>query len=277
MLLGYSTNSLQNHRLADGLQLLAEHGYQAVAITPDTCHLDPATTTDRQLDELADRLRDLGLVPVMETGARFLLDPRHKHEPTLMTRDPAARRRRLDFYRRVARMGQRLGARVVSFWAGIDRTPDAGSAAWLIEGVREAAARIRAEGLEPALEPEPGMAVETVADWHRVRAALGSEAPALTLDIGHLYAVWEDEPATVIAAAAPHVRQVHLEDMRRGQHEHLLPGTGDVDFPSVLTALRTAGYQGPVCFELARSSHAAPTAVATCRAVWDRCLGAPRR
>jgi sugar phosphate isomerase/epimerase len=119
--------------------------------------------------------------------------------------------------------------------------------------------------------------VETVADWRRLHAALGAEAPGLTLDVGHLYAVWEDEPAAVVASVAPHLRQVHLEDMRRGEHEHLLPGTGDVDFPSVLTALQKAGYGGPVCFELSRSSHAAPTAVATCRAVWNRCLAGRRR
>lgn len=277
MLLGYHTNSLQNHRLADGLALLAEHGYRAVAITPDTCHLDPATTTDRDLDELARRLRDLGLQPVMETGARFLLDPRQKHEPTLMTRDAAARQRRLDFSGRVAAMGRRLGARVVSFWTGIDRAPGPDSWQLVLDGVQATAARIRAEGLEPALEPEPGMAVETVADWRRVQAALGAEAPGLTLDVGHLYAVWEDEPVRILSAVAPHLRQVHLEDMRRGEHEHRLPGTGDVDFPGVLTALEASGYGGPVCFELSRSSHAAPTAVATCAELWQRCLGQPRR
>ena len=121
------------------------------------------------------------------------------------------------------------------------------------------------------------MAVETVADWRRMLGALGTAAPGLTLDIGHLYAVWEDEPVQVIASVAPHLRQVHLEDMRRGEHEHRLPGTGDVDFPGVLSALQKAGYLGPVCFELSRSSHAAPAAVATCREVWNRSLGPPRR
>lgn len=276
MLLGYHTNSLQNHRLGDALTLLAEHGYRAVAITPDTCHLDPAVTTDRDLEAIGRQLRDLGLAPVMETGARFLLDPRQKHEPTLMTRDPAARQRRLDFYARVAAMGARLGARVVSFWAGIDRSPGSDSRAWLLDGIAASCERIRREGLVPALEPEPGMAVETVADWHRVAAALGANAPRLTLDVGHLYAVWEGDPVASIAALVPFLSQVHLEDMRRGAHEHLLPGTGDVDFQGILNALRGSGYDGPVCFELSRSSHCAPTAVATCRRVFEQALGQSR-
>lgn len=276
MLLGYHTNSLQNHRLPDALALLAENGYRAVAITPDTCHLDPATTTDRELDEVARLLRDAGLLPVMETGARFVLDPRTKHEPTLMTRDGPARQRRVEFYRRIAAMGARLGARVVSFWAGIDRRPGPDSGPWLLDGVRAACAAIRAEGLAPALEPEPGMAVETVADWHRVRAALGGDAPALTLDIGHLYAVWEGDPVATVTANVPFLAQVHLEDMRRGVHEHLLPGAGDVNFAEVLRALMKASYGGPACFELSRSSHCAPTAIATCRAVWELAVGSAR-
>lgn len=277
MLLGYQTNGLQNHRFEDAVALVAEHGYQALAITPDTCHLDPDRTTAAELDAAGALLRAHGLLPVMETGARFLLDARHKHEPTLMTRDPAARHRRLEHYRRVAAMGARLGARVVSFWAGVDRRPGPDSRDWLLDGVRAACAAIRAEGLQPSFEPEPGMAVETVAGWREVRAALGAEAPALTLDIGHLYAVWEDEPAVVVAAVGREVAQVHLEDTRRGQHEHLLPGTGDVDFSAVLTALRSSGYAGPVCFELSRSSHQAPAAVAACRELWQRVVDPPRR
>jgi sugar phosphate isomerase/epimerase len=270
MLLGYHTNSLQNHRLGDALALLARFGFQAVAITPDNCHLDPATTGDRELDAVARQLADLGLQPVIETGARFLLDRAQKHEPTLMTRDRAARERRLAFYTKAAAMGARLGARVLSFWTGIDRAPGPDSADRMLEGVAQACARIRREGLEPALEPEPGMTVATVADWRQVAARLGAAAPALTLDAGHLYAVREGDPAEVVRSCGGLLAQVHLEDMRWGCHEHLLPGAGDVDFHGVLTALSSIGYAGPVCFELSRSSHCAPEALTAARGVWDR-------
>ncbi|HEB54323.1 MAG TPA: sugar phosphate isomerase/epimerase [bacterium] len=277
MLLGYHTNSLQNHRLDAALELLAAHGYRAVAITPDTCHLDPDRTSDDDLDRTAARLRELGLRPVIETGARFLLDPRHKHEPTLMTRDPAARDRRLAFYRRAAAMGRRLGAEVVSFWAGVDRAPGPDSEDWLDEGVRRTCSAIRDEGLVPSLEPEPGMKVATLADWSRLRARLGAGAPSLTLDIGHLYAEWEGDPVELVGRVVPFLSQVHLEDHRRGVHQHLLPGDGEVDFVGVLKSLQDNEYRGPICFELSRHSHCAPVAVERCSELWRSICGPSRR
>ena len=50
MRLGFNTNGLQNHRLDDGLRLLADHGYQHVALTPDVCHLDPYRATPAEID-----------------------------------------------------------------------------------------------------------------------------------------------------------------------------------------------------------------------------------
>lgn len=273
MLLGYHTNGLQNHRLGDGLQLLAEHGYRAVAITPDTCHLDPAHTGDDELDQLGEQLKSLRLHPVMETGARYLLDPKVKHEPTLMTADPAGREQRVAFYGRIAEMGRKLGAEVVSFWAGVDRSPGSDSGSRLIRGVAAACAAIREHGLRPSFEPEPGMAVETLGQYERLRDELGDEAPELTLDVGHLYAAWEGDPVDVIARAAPFLAQVHLEDHRRGVHEHLLPGDGEVDFKAVLSALQKASYVGPVCWEMSRHSYCAPEVVCRCREAWTQSGG----
>jgi len=45
----------------------------------------------------------LGLGSVVETGARYLLDPRAKHEPTFVSADPAGRTRRVAFLKRLSR------------------------------------------------------------------------------------------------------------------------------------------------------------------------------
>jgi L-ribulose-5-phosphate 3-epimerase len=268
MKLGYNTNGLQNHRLDDALRLLADHGYQAVALTLDVGHLDPFRATAAEVAATAQLLDALDLAVVVETGARFLLDPGHKHEPTLMTRGPAARAKRLDFLDRAAAIGADLGAAVVSFWVGIDRDEGADSWERVVDGVAAASTVIRARGLVPALEPEPGMALASMAEFDRLCGELGDEAPKLALDVGHLY-VTESEPVPELCRRyAARCAQVHLEDMRRGVHDHLPPGEGDVDFPGVLTALADGGYAGPVCFELSRSSHAAPEMVARCRDVF---------
>ena len=268
MLLGYNTNGLQNHRLEDALRLLADHGYEAVALTLDVQHLDPFHATASEVDAIATLLGTLGLRPVIETGARFVLDPARKHEPTLMTRDPEGRRRRVEFYARAAAIGRDLGASVVSFWAGIDRGDPEDARPTLVSGVAQACDAVRDHGLVPALEPEPGMAVATVADYTALASELGDAAPGLCLDVGHLYVTGEGEPEDVIPAVANRIVQVHLEDIRRGVHEHLLPGSGDVDFRSVKNTLERVGYDGPACFELSRSSHLAPDAVALCRDIW---------
>jgi sugar phosphate isomerase/epimerase len=46
--------------------------------------------------------------------------------------------------------------------------------------------------------------------------------------------------------------------MRRGVHEHLEFGSGEIDFPATLRALADSGYGGLTTVELPRHSHAAP-------------------
>ena len=58
---------------------------------------------------------------------------------------------------------------------------------------------------------------------------------------------------------------IHLEDMRRGVHEHLPLGEGHMDLPGVLAALRDAGYSRLVSLELSRDSHRADRLVPATR------------
>ena len=98
MKLGYNTNGFAHHRLEDALVILAELGYESVALTLDYHALNPFDDQlPRQLADVKKILHRRGLRCVIETGARFLLDPLHKHRPTLVSaaagRRPGALRR----------------------------------------------------------------------------------------------------------------------------------------------------------------------------------------
>jgi L-ribulose-5-phosphate 3-epimerase len=256
---GYGTNGFANHRLADALAVIAGLGYRGVALTLDHDHLDPfAPDAARQVARAADLLREHDLAVVIETGARYLLDPWRKHAPTFLHED---RRQRLEFLRRAVAIGADLGAEAVSCWAGVRPSYVDEDLAWrrLVDGVAEIVGVAAAAGVPLGFEPEPGMLVEDIAGWRRLRAELGEPAAfGLTLDIGHCRCL---EPMTVakcVAEVAEHLVNVQIDDMRRGVHEHLEFGEGEIDFPPVLRALAGGGYRGLVAVELPRHSHAAP-------------------
>lgn len=264
MRLGYNTNGFAHHRLDDALEILAELGYDAVALTPDVHHLPPFETTPAGLRELRRRLATLGIAAVIETGARYVLDPRRKHRPTLLEEDPGERRRRFDFLVRCAEIAAELEAGVVSIWSGaLPPGADAG-AAWrrLVDGVGAFCDRAAALGVRVGFEPEPGMLVASLAEWDRLRDAVAHPALGLTLDVGHVPCTEDATPAAVLVARAGELVNVHLDDVRGRVHEHLQVGDGELDWSAIARTLREIGYRGIAAFELSRHSHAAPEAAA---------------
>ncbi|MFJ9819531.1 sugar phosphate isomerase/epimerase family protein [Streptomyces sp. NPDC101151] len=258
---GYGTNGFADHRLPDALRVLAGLGYDGVALTLDHQHLDPcAPGLAARVRRVGRDLRRAGLAVVVETGARYLLDPLRKHRPTLVSAEPEGRAARLELLRRAVRTGAELEAEAVHFWSG---TPDPGTSpeqAWrrLEEGCAAALAEAERAGIDLAFEPEPGMLVEDLAGYRRLLRALGGhERFRLTLDIGHCRCLEPWPAERCVELAADRLAHVQIEDMRRGVHEHLPFGDGEIDFPPVLEALRTVRYPGLVSVELPRHSHAA--------------------
>ncbi|MEW2516289.1 sugar phosphate isomerase/epimerase family protein [Streptomyces sp. NPDC046870] len=260
---GYGTNGLADLRLDDALALLADLGYDGVGLTLDHMHLDPlAPGLAGRTRRVARRLAGLGLDVAVETGARYVLDPRRKHGPSLLDPDPEARARRVDLLLRAVRVAADLGATAVHCFSGIVPPTDPGPApAWerLAVSLSPVLDAAESAGVPLAVEPEPGHLLATLADFHHLRRLLGDPpALGLTLDIGHCQCLEPLPPADCVRAAAPWLRHVQIEDMRRGVHDHLPFGEGEIDFPPVLAALAATGYRGLTVVELPRHSHAGP-------------------
>ncbi|QNE73800.1 TIM barrel protein [Streptomyces finlayi] len=271
---GYGTNGLTDLRLDDALGLLADLGYEGVGLTLDHMHLDPlAPDLAARTRHVARRLAGLGLTVTIETGARYVLDPRRKHGPSLLDPDPEDRAARTALLVRAFDIAADLGAHAVHCFSGVT-PPGPGSgtgpgpgpgptntAVWqrladALAPVLDAADRT---GIPLAIEPEPGHLLSTLADFHHLRALLDDPEPlGLTLDIGHCRCLEPASPADCVRDAAPWLRHVQIEDMRRGVHEHLPFGDGEIYFPPVLEALAEADYQALTVVELPRHSHAGP-------------------
>lgn len=254
----YNTNGLTSHRLDDALSFLADTGYAGVALTLDVQHLDPfADDALARAERVRARCDDLGLDVVVETGARFLLDPRVKHEPTLVHPDADGRARRLAYLRLACDLAELLRAEAVSFWAGVPQPGVDREEAWrwLVDGVAALVDSHGGRSYALAVEPEPGMLVDDADDW----AALAEQVPGLTLalDTGHCVVSGRYAPEEAVTAFAGRLGTVAVEGMRRGVHDHLPLDEGDVDLPAVLHALQATGYDRLVTLELSRDGHRA--------------------
>ncbi|GLU47987.1 sugar phosphate isomerase/epimerase family protein [Nocardiopsis ansamitocini] len=262
--LGYGTNGFGDHRLDDALAVIAGLGYDGVALTLDHPHLDPfAPDLAARTAAVARRVESLGLAVMVETGARYLLDPWRKHEPTLVSEQ--GRERRVDLLCRAVRVAADLDAEAVSFWSGVLPPGTDDRTGWerLVTGIAPVLAEAERRGVRLAFEPEPGMFVDTLDGVLELRARLDDpDVLGVTLDVGHCVCNEPRGPVETVHAAAPLLTNVQLDDMRPEVHEHLEFGTGDLDLPAVLGALVEAGYTGLASVELPRHGHGAPAVAA---------------
>ena len=257
MLLGYNTNGFAHHRLEDAIVLLAELGYRSIALTLDYHALNPFDPDlPRQLSGVKALLEKHGLRSVVETGARFLLDPRRKHQPTLLS-PPPDRDRRLDFLKRAVDVAAELGSDAVSFWSGTPKdaaSPDE-HLVRLADGCLQLCRHAETRRVRLAFEPEPGMLIDTMARFAELRERVDHPLFGLTIDIGHLHCLGEVPIGEHLHCWRNQLWNVHIEDMRRGVHDHLMFGEGEIDFGEVMRALKEIRYAGGVHVELSRHSH----------------------
>ena len=270
MILGYNTNGLAHHDLLEAIEMLASIGYRGVAITLDHGALNPFDPQlPQQLERVHEAIQRHSMEVVIETGARYLLNPRQKHEPTLVSSRPEERQRRVEFLKRSIDIGCELSARCVSVWSGVvhDRADSIEVSQRLVEGLLPVLRHAADRGMPLGFEPEPGMLVDTLSAYSNLLEQLRqhlpeAELPKLTVDIGHLHCLGETPIPEKLREWADQIVSIHIEDMRAGVHEHLMFGEGDIDFPPILATLAEIGYNGPVNVELSRHSHCGPQAAA---------------
>ncbi len=262
MYFGYNTNGLVHHRLSDALELVAQNGFTGLGITIDNGLLDyklDKSAYNNQVELLNQWAQTKRFRYVIETGARFLLNPFVKHEPTLVTASSEGRKQRLEFYRTAFQTAAAIKANCISIWSGIKRddAPDSHVMRRLIEGLKPILDWSQQYDIRIAFEPEPGMFIGNMQDFIRLTDALNGDSRLfLTIDIGHLVCNRESVSQAILQWK-DRIINIHLDDMKPEIHQHLPFGTGAVNFEEVFSSLHAINYDSGVFVELSRDSYRA--------------------
>ena len=255
--LAFSTNAYTKHTLTEACDGIAAAGYKAVEILADHPHAYPPTYSEHEARRLKERLDALGLsvcsINANTAMAYFTPLPEElTFEPSLISPNAQHRQDRLDIIRAALTLANLLGAPVVTIAGGQPLSGEADDVyrERLLEGLEAVVKAADLAGVDVAFEPEPGQFIETTADLKSVLDEVNHPRLGANLDVGHAWCAGDD-PAEAARTLGPHLKHLHLEDIKDRVHFHLIPGEGgEIDFAAIRKALDDIGYAGAAAVEL---------------------------
>jgi len=253
--LAFSTNAFKKNTFEEALRAIAGIGYTAVELMADLHHAYPPLMTPERTAEINALLKQLGLI-VSNINAFTLFACGDTYRPTWIDFSASERARRVQHTLGAIKLAADVGARTVSLQpggpmigTGLTRE-QAGK--WFAEGLEQCCDLARQKGVILAVEPEPGLFIQTAAEYLAFKNVFFKNEPAVQMncDTGHLFCCGED-PAEVIRNHAEHISHIHIEDIGENRvHQHLTPGKGAMNFPAIFEAVEKVGYKRPVTVEL---------------------------
>lgn len=267
MQLGYHTGGLTQHEIFSGLNLLADIGYQSVAISIDFGWLSPS---DHDVHESVQRVRAelkaRKMTSVVEATANYLLDANRPNWPTLMETDPGLVEARMRYLKYCVDVASELGSVCMSLRSGPKPEGVTFDDAMnrLVEGLFEVLQYAAEQDVQLAVEPEPGMLIDTLGRYERLLHLLDSPRLGLTMDVGHVFFSNELPFDSQVEKWIEKMVNVHIEDIHGRQHRHLPPGAGSINFELIMESLVRNGYAGPVHVDLNEHAHVGPEMARQC-------------
>ena len=256
MKLSFSSNAYTRHSIFTAVAGIAAAGYEGVELLADMPHLYPFSFGAEEVHRLQHLLgqHDLAVANINANTAvgyygRIFWEP--LFEPSLANPDPVARRWRIDYTKKCIELGRLLGAGNVSVTSGcmLPGIRPEESLALLRESLSEIVPFAQEVNVRIGIEYEPGLLISCAEELLSFLDDFDSPFLGVNLDLGHSNVLGE-EHTQVIASLGEKIFHIHLEDISRRKHYHLIPGQGDMDFTSIFSALGKQQYKGYITVEL---------------------------
>ncbi len=234
MKIGYRTQAYSRMEFAEALRDLKSRGYEGVEFCLDSPPVRGAEFDEAAARKYARMISDAGLeVYSVSHHGNFVTDDRFFEE-----------------LKRLIPLAPAMDTKFFVISSGpIDRENRQAQRIVAEKRLVELARAAKEAGVILALEPEPNLAVESTREMTQLIWKIGLPSLRINLDIGHAF-LTDGDLVKSIRDAAKLIVHTHIDDMAAGVHKHLVPGTGEIDLPAVMTALLEVGYDGPFVVDL---------------------------
>ncbi len=251
------TQPLAHDPIGRCLQTLQQLGFDGVEICLENPDLHPSQLTHAQAQGIRDLLQTLGLTSY---SVSYHKDYIHEDDELALTL-------------KSIEACPSFGTDLFVFSGGKRQSHDQTEWNWLVTRTRQLVACAEEHGVTLALEFEPGFVVGSTADLLRLMDEIDSPYLMANLDLGHVF-LCDPDPIAAIHSLQGKVAHGHIENMRTGVHDHLLPQEGDIDLAAYLGALHEIGFDGPLALDLYKYDYeaVAPEALCFLRGLASQCI-----
>src|SRR3954467_13772913 len=190
--LAFSTNAFKKNTLDEAIDSIGGIGYAGVELMADLHHAYPPAMDATRLGQTKQHLADRKL-PVSNVNAFTLFACGDTYHPTWIESDAIKRQQRIDHTLRCIDLASAFDARTISLQPGgplIGTTMSRDEAGELFaEGIAQVLPRAKERNLILAIEPEPGLFIESASEYLEFKNRFFKNEPAVQMncDLGHLF------------------------------------------------------------------------------------------
>ncbi len=234
------TQPLAKYPILECLTLIKHLGFDGVEICLENPDLAPENLTDTHANLVREKVLELGLNPCSVSYHKDYI-----YDDT-----------QLELTKKAVRMTPAFGAQVFVYAGTSKRTGDKTEWQLMLDRTCELVHVAEEHDVVIAEEFEPGFIVGSTQELLWLFDALPSRCLAANLDLGHAF-LCDPNPMLSIQQLGAKIAHCHIENMKAGIHEHLLPWEGDMALHTYLSALRQIGYRGGLALDLYKHDYEA--------------------
>jgi len=234
------TQPLSRYSIYECLGVISRLGFDGVEVCLENEDTAPGKLDDLLIETIRERLNELDLRPYSVS-----------YHKDYIYNDSGFQE-----VKAVIKLVRSFGTEVFVFGDTTKRTGDQEEWKLMVERTRILVEIASEHGVVIAKEFEPGFIVGSTEELLRLFHEIPSPNLAANLDIGHVL-LCDPDPIQAIHQVGDKIAHCHIENMKTGVHDHLLPQEGDMDLSVYLKALAEVGFKGGIALDLYRHDYEA--------------------